>query len=88
MSSGKFFLGIMAGVAAGAILGILLAPDKGSVTRQKIMQKGEDYADAVKDRFNEIIDNVSEKFEHVRDEMGREMSHAKGTKKDIESAMI
>lgn len=78
----------MAGVAAGALIGILLAPDKGSVTREKMMKKGEDYADAVKDRFNEIIDNVSEKFEQVRDEFGKEMPSAKGTKKDIESAMI
>ena len=32
MDSGKVVLGVLAGVAAGAILGILFAPEKGSVT--------------------------------------------------------
>jgi hypothetical protein len=46
MSSGKVLLGVLAGVAAGAFLGILFAPDKGLNTRKKIVKKGEDYADA------------------------------------------
>ena len=49
MSTGKVLLGVLAGVAAGAMLGILFAPDKGSNTRKKISKKGEDYADAVKE---------------------------------------
>jgi gas vesicle protein len=32
MSSGKMVLGILAGLAAGALAGILFAPEKGSVT--------------------------------------------------------
>lgn len=61
-NTGKVLLGILAGAAAGAILGILLAPDKGSETRRKIMKKGEDYADALKDKFDELMDGVTEKF--------------------------
>ncbi len=41
MSSGKVFLGILAGAAAGALAGILFAPEKGSKTRKKIVKKGE-----------------------------------------------
>ena len=40
MKSGKILLGIMAGTAAGALLGILFAPEKGPVTRKKILKKG------------------------------------------------
>ena len=86
--SGKVLLGVLAGVAAGAVLGILFAPDKGSVTRRKIVDTGEDYADTVKEKFNEFVDTMSEKFEKVKDEVEKEMPRAKRTKKDIESTII
>ena len=43
MENGKVLLGVLAGVAVGATLGILFAPDSGTNTRKKIMKKGEDY---------------------------------------------
>jgi len=63
MSSGKVLLGILAGAAAGAFLGILFAPEKGSTTRNKILSKGEEYADELKEKFGEFVDNVAEKYE-------------------------
>ena len=48
MKSGKVLLGLLAGVAAGAILGILFAPDKGSKTRKQILDKGEEFAGSIK----------------------------------------
>ncbi|MCK9399772.1 MAG: YtxH domain-containing protein [Bacteroidales bacterium] len=68
MSSGKVLLGVLAGVAAGAFLGILFAPGKGSDTRKKISKKGEDFADSLKEKFNEFLDSNSAKFEEVKDE--------------------
>ncbi|MGE5406515.1 MAG: YtxH domain-containing protein [Methanosarcina sp.] len=85
MSSGKFFWGVLAGVAAGAILGVLLAPDKGSETRRKLIETGEDYADTVKEKFNQMVDSMSEKFEHVKDDMD---AKTRGARKDVESAMM
>ena len=66
MKTGKVVLGLLAGVAAGAILGILFAPDKGSNTRKKIVSKGEDYADGVKEKFNEVIDAINDKYKSVK----------------------
>jgi gas vesicle protein len=63
MSTGKVLLGVLAGVAAGALLGILFAPEKGTVTRGKILKKGEDYVDELKEKFSEFVDTVAEKFE-------------------------
>ena len=65
MNSGKVLLGVLAGVAVGAIAGILLAPHKGSVTRRKILKKSDDYADALRDKFNEYMDTISEKIDSV-----------------------
>jgi gas vesicle protein len=65
MSSGKLILGILAGIAAGAIAGILFAPDKGSSTRKKMVNKGEDYVDQLKARINEHMHDGSKRKEKV-----------------------
>jgi gas vesicle protein len=62
MISGKVVLGALAGIAAGALIGFLFAPDKGSESRNKIVKKGEDYLDSVKEKFNSILDSMSGKF--------------------------
>jgi gas vesicle protein len=69
MSAGKVLLGVLAGVAAGALVGILFAPAKGSRTRRRILKQGENYAEGLKDKFDEYVDNVSEKFEQVKEEV-------------------
>jgi gas vesicle protein len=62
MNSSKVCCGVIVGAAAGAVLGILFAPDKGSVTRKNISNKGDYYVKSVKDNFNEFLDSVSGKF--------------------------
>ena len=66
MDSGKVLIGLLAGVAAGALIGILFAPDKGSETRKSIVNKKDDYADAMKKKFDEFVDSVSEKYESAK----------------------
>ena len=69
MNSGKVALGILAGVAVGAVLGILFALDKGSVTRKKIIDKGDGAIDDMKDKLSDFLDGISQKFESIRDEV-------------------
>ena len=68
MGSGKVLLGVLAGVAAGATLGILFAPDKGSNTRRKISRKSDEYAEGLEEKFNEFVESLTEKFEDMKDE--------------------
>jgi gas vesicle protein len=86
MSTGKVLLGLLAGVAAGALLGVLFAPDKGTVTRKKIARKSDEYADGLTEKFNEFLDTLSEKFDDVKDEVGKVKSKAEAVKKDVKSA--
>ena len=67
MSTGKVLLGVLAGIAAGATLGVLLAPDSGSATRKKISKKSEDYVDELTDKFNEVIQGMTKQFKTVKE---------------------
>ena len=69
MSLGKVLLGVVAGIATGALLGVLLAPEKGCDTRRKIGQKKDDLTDDLKEKFNSFLDTISQKFEVVNDEV-------------------
>jgi gas vesicle protein len=66
MSSGKVLLGVLAGLAGGALLGILVAPAKGSDTRKKYVKKGSDFTDELKSKFNEMVEDVSGKYDEAR----------------------
>ncbi|REH00499.1 YtxH domain-containing protein [Flavobacterium aquicola] len=58
MSAGKLILGILGGVAAGAILGVLFAPEEGKKTRKKIADKGNDFAGEIKGKFEDLYKNI------------------------------
>lgn len=62
MESGKVLLGVLAGIAVGALVGTLLAPDKGSNTRAKLLSKGDDVIDDLKDQFDEFLGTIKDKY--------------------------
>jgi len=68
MSASKVLLGMVVGLAAGAVLGVLLAPDSGSNTRRKISQKGEGYVDELKIKLNDFLDGFMQQVESAKDD--------------------
>lgn len=75
MTTGKALLGVLAGIAAGAAIGILLAPNKDDKFRKNISRKSSDLADAI----NEKID---EKFEEFLKTMSGKVKKAKSLSGD------
>jgi len=69
MSKGKVLLGVLAGVAIGAALGVLFAPDKGWNTRKRIAKKGEDLTNDLRDKFEEFLDTITVKVDEVKEEV-------------------
>ena len=66
MNTGKMLFGIVSGFIAGAVIGALIAPYKGSVTRRRILERGDDYSDVAKVKFNEYVDIINGKLEKVK----------------------
>jgi gas vesicle protein len=56
----KIIAALLAGIAVGAALGILFAPEKGSETRDKLNDALKNLGDAIKDRAAEEIDNLAD----------------------------
>ncbi len=90
MSTGKVALGALAGLAIGAIAGILFAPEKGSTTRRQIMDKGDEYVDGVKSTYNDVRDSLTNKYESVKRDAEGFVNKGKAkyndAKKDVKNA--
>jgi len=83
MSNTNKVLGaLLIGAAAGAVLGILFAPDKGTETRKKWMDSATDLADDLKSKIKEgknlanqlkdsIVTSTEELYNKAKDEAVR-----------------
>ncbi len=71
-SSTKIILGIVGAAAAGAVIGMMLAPEKGSELRQKVKESANDFANHIADLFAE----GKQEFENMRKKASKEAGSA------------
>jgi gas vesicle protein len=69
MKSQKVIAAVLIGAAAGAALGILFAPNKGSKTRRKIAGAGADLKDSIKDKIDEFVETIADQFQQTKKEL-------------------
>lgn len=68
-NNSKILIAVAAGMAAGAVLGILFAPDKGADTRKEINDQIKKLADTIEDSFNK----GKEKFHDIKEKVEQEV---------------
>jgi gas vesicle protein len=65
MNASKVLMGVLGGVALGAVAGILFAPAKGTKTRKRIMKKGNNLKKDMKNKFEDVYKTISTKYDSV-----------------------
>lgn len=80
-------IGVIAGVAVGALLGVLFAPDKGSKTRKKIKRKTIEAKENAKQEFDNMLNTVSKKFSSAQETGEKLAQEGKQLVKKVKAAI-
>ncbi|AMR31220.1 hypothetical protein A0256_07160 [Mucilaginibacter sp. PAMC 26640] len=83
----KVVVALLAGLAAGAALGILFAPERGTETRDKLSDSLKNLSDTIKetaaseiDRLvslkDTVVDNIKSKVKSTEEEYQDDLEHA------------
>ncbi len=83
----KVVVALLAGLAAGAALGILFAPEKGTETRDKITESLKKLGDSIRETAaneidnlvglkDKVVDNIKSKIKVTEEELQDDLEHA------------
>jgi gas vesicle protein len=68
-TSGNSLLALLTGAVVGVGIGILFAPDKGTITREKIKDSFQDAKDDLKQKLDEVSEQLKSKLTHSKDNL-------------------
>jgi gas vesicle protein len=83
----KVVVALLAGLAAGAALGILFAPDRGNQTRDKLSESLKNLGDSIRETAateidnlvgmkDKIVENIKTKINGAEDDYQDDLEHA------------
>jgi gas vesicle protein len=76
----KVFLGILGAAAAGVVIGLLIAPEKGTETRKRIAKTAGNWSDQLTNLFNhgrEEYEELKEKAKNLKSNAQDKVSRMK-----------
>ncbi len=92
MKTDKIIVGLIGGLLTGAMIGVLFAPAKGKKTRRKIMNKGCDSVDDLKDKFESLLGTMNKKLDSVwestEDQITEEKAKIDSVKKEMKNSYL
>lgn len=79
MNKKAIIVGILAATAVGALAALLMAPDKGSKTRKKILDKSKKSMAGFKDNMESFVDSMANKFSKATEKASQKFDQARTT---------
>ncbi len=65
MTNKKLIAGVLAGLAAGAVISLLISSRKHHSISKKMLKRANNVADDLKGKFNEFVDRLEDKFHGI-----------------------
>ena len=70
-TTAKVITGFLAGAAAGALVGVLMAPDSGQKTRRRMLEESLKMKDQLSDSFSKTLDTVKKGYNEKLEEYAK-----------------